>query len=67
MSNEDAVMEPQWLLLGVLLGVAVGWVAGSIVLGLVFGISCGVMAGVVAHRRRLRHPGAGRAGTERRR
>ena len=67
-AENDAVMDPLWLLLGVALGIAVGWLVGNIVLGLAFGLPCGIMAGVVARNRRLRRveaetrrePGRGR-------
>ncbi|MCD9046356.1 MULTISPECIES: hypothetical protein [unclassified Luteimonas] len=67
MSNDEAVMDPMWLVLGLLLGAALGWFAGNIVLGMVFGLPCGIMAGVVARSRRLRRIEPTRSGVARRR
>ncbi|QCO67340.1 hypothetical protein E5843_05265 [Luteimonas yindakuii] len=67
MSNDEAVMDPMWLVLGLLLGAVLGWFAGNVVLGLVFGIPCGIMAGVVARSRRMRRIEPARPGVARRR
>lgn len=67
MSNDEAVMDPMWLVLGLLLGAALGWFAGNIVVGMVFGLPCGIMAGVVARSRRLRRIEPTRADVARRR
>ncbi|PJJ97165.1 hypothetical protein CO641_09095 [Lysobacteraceae bacterium NML91-0213] len=67
MSNDQAVMDPMWLLLGLALGAALGWFAGNIVLGMAFGIPCGIMAGVLARGRRMRRIEPDRPGVARRR
>lgn len=57
-ADDDAVMDPLWLVAGLALGIAAGWFIGNFVLGLVFGIPCGIMAGVLGRNRRLRRSAA---------
>ncbi|WP_157515156.1 hypothetical protein [Luteimonas abyssi] len=56
--DDDAVMDPLWLMAGLALGIVAGWFIGNFVLGLVFGIPCGIMAGVLGRNRRLRRSAA---------